>query len=139
DYVRGSLGGWQCFINRIFHHGAGCIVAVMAAKAGQQSVHIWSSSSHTDRQNFGVPSRTVRASNDDGLVEQSAYVLAPQNRGAARQIAGFVSAVTHCAVVRCVAACAATAIVKVCAQYVGRRYEILGSYERRCGQDDQHN
>src|SRR5208283_1056341 len=61
NLVKGSVGGWQRLIDLVLHHGALGIVAVMAAKAGDQAIHVGSTSSHAGRQNFRVAGRAVGA------------------------------------------------------------------------------
>src|SRR5580704_935022 len=120
DIVEGAIGGRQGLIDLVLHHGALRPVAIVAAQAGHQAKNVRRASHQAGRQRLGVSS-AVGLTGDDGLAVEVTYVLSPQRIGAGEGIARLVSAVAPRAAMWSMAARAATAVIQVCTQDVGRR------------------
>ncbi len=123
-------GNGHVFIDYVLHHGAGGIVAVMAAKAHQKAADVRRTGSKTGGQQFnGV------AAERDGLSQQGLGVLAPEVRVC--DGLGVGRAVTSLAAVRSVASRATTAVVQMGAQNITRGCTNLRHDEGAKGEDNE--
>jgi len=136
--IKGSVGAGKGLIDLILHHGAFSVVAVVAAEAGEQAIHVGRSSGHAGGQGLSVASAAGYSAEGKGLTVEAGHILAPEDGLSGGEVGSFGSAVAVCAVVGCMASRTAAAVVEVGAEYVrcGRRAG-LGSRESSGSQDQE--
>src|SRR5271165_983986 len=111
------IGRGNGLIDLVLHHRALGPVAVVAAKAGQDSGHIGRAGAERRGQRLSSVAAVIVLTSNDGLAEQRSNVLAPQGHVAGGGIGGR-NAVAARAAMRSMTGCAATTIVEVSAQHV---------------------